>query len=152
MQTSFRLFALGLTLSALLFACTPGLDKLLTRQEGTWNIDAYNALELLGGDTLLAFELTDAGTMTFDDDGSGTQIIDILGLADTTQFTWTYDAGQEQITVRDDSSTTTFDVLGSEKDNQFFQWEETSRIVDPFSGDTVESVSRLELMLSRIEG
>ncbi|RMG69407.1 MAG: hypothetical protein D6722_10415 [Bacteroidetes bacterium] len=142
--------AMGLMVSGMLAACVPGVDKVLVKKDGNWNIDGYNALELLDGDTLLAFELTDAGTMTFAEDGSGTQILDLLGIVDTTQFTWTYDADMEQITIRDDSSTTTYEVVETDQDNQFFQWEETSRVADPFSGDTVESVSRLELMLSRL--
>ncbi|GAB4417762.1 MAG: hypothetical protein OHK0039_28510 [Bacteroidia bacterium] len=147
----FRLVVPVLIAGALFSACTPGADKLLVRQDGTWRIDQYDLYELADGDTTFAFELSNIGTITFNEDGSGSQIVNVLGQTDSVAFDWTYDEAQTRITIAYDSTTEVFDVEESLKDSQVFRRDETETRLYPFSGDSVVYRSIAAMLLSRSE-
>ncbi len=96
-----------------LYSCTK-TEKVLVRKDGTWNIDEQTSSYTLFGVPTTDTD-TDAGTVTFKDDGSGT--IDYNdGTSDT--FAWSVTDDVISVTYASIGETVDFDILDSSKDSQ----------------------------------
>ena len=106
---SFRILAIA-ALAAVFFTGCMNLEKLLPNV-GTWNMSEVNQKVYQDGTLATDTTIYDLGTITFNDDGTGSTTSD----NQTTEFTWSYDGDAETITITEDSTVTTMDVLESSK-------------------------------------
>lgn len=114
------------------------VDKVLPKQDGTWNVD-YTYLKItVGGTVLIEAESTNNGTMTFNSDGTGSHTTD----GGTSTFTWVYSETSETISLTypgDDPIT--MDVTENKSKSQ--KWSGTSSVT--LLGVTTETIARYEL-------
>ena len=117
----FKLLSLAAVMT-LMTACGLNLDNILPKNTGTWNITRFESITRIDTSSIeLAF--TDAGTFTFNEDGTGKTILNILGSVDSASIDWSYDEEAEAITIdfNDGEGPSTFDVLVNERKRQEWQ-------------------------------
>jgi hypothetical protein len=126
-------------LAATMFAaCTADFDKIIVKQDGTWNV-AKSTTESYTNGVLDSTEVTENdGTITFKDDMTGSYV-DSDGT--TGNFTWAFNEELETITITEDSFPLTFDILESSNNAQTLQTE----IAFEFFGVEIKTVNTIEL-------
>lgn len=134
-----RLIA-GITIMTL-FACSVNVEKVLVDKEGMWNIDRFYQATFLN-DTLEDEEtLTNAGTIEFRDDGTGT--MKLTG-EDDSEFEWSYDKEDDEVRIIDSTGIgLIFLVNESSKTEQ--SWS-TEFEIDLF-GETIKTEAEWDLSL-----
>lgn len=134
LKTIFLVF-----LAASMFAaCTADFDKIIVKQDGTWNVDKVTTESYTNGNLDTTEVLENQGTITFNSDNTGSYQ-DLNG--ESGNFTWTYNADTEQLTWTEDSISLTYDILESSNNAQTMQSEFTF----DFFGQTFRTVNTVEL-------
>lgn len=108
MKTGLKLLTVCVTVGMLLSACSK--EKRVTKWlEGTWTIEQYSVED--DGTT----DVTDnAGTMTFNDNGSGGATLVFASGTNTVEFVWTNT--ETTVETSDDGETTVWSLEESSKD------------------------------------
>jgi hypothetical protein len=126
-------------LAATMFAaCTADFDKIIVKQDGTWNVAKITSESYTNG----VLDSTDVseneGTITFNSDNTGSYNgID----GESGNFTWSYNAEIEQLTWTEDSVSLTYDILESSNKAQTLQTD----ITFDFFGVEFKTVITIEL-------
>jgi hypothetical protein len=119
-------------------ACTADFDKIIVKQDGTWNVAKITSESYTNG----VLDSTDVseneGTITFNSDNTGSYNgID----GESGNFTWSYNAEIEQLTWTEDSVSLTYDILESSNKAQTLQTD----ITFDFFGVEFKTVITIEL-------
>ena len=113
MKSGLKVLAIGATAGLLLAACNK--EKRVTRWlEGTWTINEYR-LDYDGNTDVH----NNAGTMTFNENGSGGATLIFPDDTNTVSFTWTNT--EDMVETSDDGETTVWMLEESSKDNMILK-------------------------------
>ncbi|MEO0472507.1 MAG: hypothetical protein AAF206_22990 [Bacteroidota bacterium] len=130
----------------LLTACDLNLDNILPKNTGSWNVSRFESITRIDTSSIeLAF--TDAGTFTFNEDGTGQAVLNIFGMSDSASIDWNYDEEAETITIdfNDGEGPSTFDVLINEKKAQ--EWQ----AIDSTTSNGITTVETTFFSLERVD-
>ncbi len=100
-------------------ACTGNLNFVLPRQDGTWDVDKYYSVTVIGNDTILNLTYDNAGTFLFEKDGIGTVDLSVPGNSHSNQeILWSFDKDEAVLTIdwQEGNDPWEFEVIESELD------------------------------------
>jgi hypothetical protein len=117
----FKTLALLVFGAMLLTSCTSSLDEILVANDGRWNVDETKVESYVDGqlDADESETITNDGIMDFEE----STVTWTNAQNETFNFNWTYDAEMETITLDDDTTALTFDVISSDKNAQEWNTE-----------------------------
>jgi len=117
LKTMKRHLYLLTTAVVFIFASCSKEKQITKRLEGTWNIDKYEGSYTSGGQTFPDVA-TNAGTLTFNEGGTGNAKIKILGTTDD-EFNFTWKVEDEKITFTPiGEDPITYEIQTNEKTKQ----------------------------------
>lgn len=118
---TLKIISLLLILASLFGACaSDAYDKVLVRQEGTWNIDSISNEEYEDGIRIVSEVDESGGIYLFNRNKKGFYI---LGDGDTDEFTWDYDPEAGGLSITSDNYTFTFEVVEFTENSQTLRSE-----------------------------
>ncbi len=89
----------------------------LVQHQGTWEMTRQKTKTYVDGQLVSTEELTNLGTMSFDDDGSGKTK---LNSGEEESFTWNYDRPDKEISITADFIKTIYNVNDSDRNTQMW--------------------------------